>query len=201
MLESAKDSLATSSKEMEHDLHSPHMSSNYVSSKTTSSSSIEDSSPTFGSETSTSTDVLEHNPDRLNPEAPSSASKSVVLLKKRKTNKVEAIINGKSKSSSSKTAAPFDKPRHRKSHSSGIFQNLITCGGVDTNDSVVTMANKRYKPLLKTCSCDSADGVKDSVKEKGEYKEHRAARAAYRPLYGPKCSYVFLSLVNLCLIV
>lgn len=205
VLESAKGSLTTSSKEIEHDLHSPHMSSNYASSKTSPSSIDEDSSPTFGSETSTSTDDsrtdgLENNPDRLNLEESSSASKSMVLLKKRKTNKVEMIINGKSKSSS-KTAAPSDKSRHGKSHSSGIFHNLISCGGVDTNDSVVTMANKQYKPLLKTCSCNSADGVRDSVKEKGEYKEQRAPRAAYRPLYGPNCSYVFLSLVFVCMIV
>ncbi|KAH6756039.1 hypothetical protein C2S53_005906 [Perilla frutescens var. hirtella] len=180
---SAKDSQRASSKEGENDIHSS-ISSSYVSSKT--SSSLEQSSPSFESETSTSTDK---NLDRFNQEANSPASESTALLnkeKKRKTNKLE-IINAKS---ISKTAAASSdhKPHHRKSQSGGVLRNLITCGGVHTHDSVVMKTNKRYKPFLKTCSCDSADGVRDPAKEKGEYTEHRAPRAAYRPLYGPKCS-------------
>lgn len=177
--ESAKQSQRASCKEIEPDIHSS-ISSNSVSSKT--SSSVEESSPSFGSETS-------KNSSRFNQEANSPASdESAALLskeKKRKTNKLE-IISAKTVS---KTTASSDKPHYGKSRSSGgILKNLITCGGVDTNDSVVMMSNKRYKPLLKSCSCDSAVGVRDSAKEKGEYKERTAPRAAYRPLYGPKCS-------------
>ncbi|XP_057800425.1 protein SOSEKI 1-like [Salvia miltiorrhiza] len=157
--------------------HSERASSNIHSSD--SFNDVSSKTPSFGSETSSSTDdslrkhtLDETSSDRFNQE-------SVSNEKKRKTNKLE-IINAKS--SVSKTA---DKPpHHRKTHSSGMFRSFISCGGVDTNDSVVLMASKRYKPFLKTCSGNSADGVRDPAREKGG---SRVPRAAW-PLYGPNCS-------------
>lgn len=143
------------------DIHSSD-SSNYASSKT----------PSFGSQTSTSAD------DSVNHILEVEESSQ----KKRKTNKLEIIsIKG-----IRKTAATSDKPHHKKSRSGGLFRNFISCGGVDTNDSAMVMASQWYKPLLKTCSGNSAHGVRDAAKEKGELI---APHAAW-PLYGPNCSYV-----------
>ncbi|XP_047983180.1 protein SOSEKI 1-like isoform X1 [Salvia hispanica] len=162
--------LQDSSKDMQiasptaTDIHSSD-SSNYASSET----------PSVGSQTSTSADdsvnhILEESSHRSNREAVSNQ-------KKRKTNKLEIIsIKG-----IRKTAATSDKPHHRKSRSGGLFRNFISCGGVDTNDSVVVMASQWYKPLLKTCSGNSADGVRDPAPAKE--KPHVAW-----PLYGPNCS-------------
>lgn len=172
--EPAQDRQRASSKEIEDDIHLSH-SSSYVSSKT--ASSAQDS---FGSETSTSTQDSVNDTAVKSPGNPFVQEEETVLLsdkKKRKTNKLE-IINGKGSAGKSKTADT--KPNNIKSHSGAIFRNFISCGGVDTKDSVLTVNSKRYKPLSKSCTSNSAQEVRDSAKEKGA--------AAYRPLYGPKCS-------------
>lgn len=172
--EQPQDRQRASSKEIEDDIRLSH-SSSYVSSK---ASSAQDS---FGSETSTSTQDSVNDTAVKSPGDPFVQEEAVSLLsdkKKRKTNKLE-IINGKgSVNNKSKTADT--KSSHRKSHS-GIFRNFISCGGVETNDSVLTVNSKRYKPFSKSCTSSSAQEVRDSAKEK-------KGAAAYRPLYGPKCS-------------
>lgn len=150
--ESAKESQEASEKQT----HSSDGSMDIVSPK--SSSEIEDSSPTFGSESSTLTDVsindeVENNSDTVNKES-------------------------------------SDKPRFRKSHSSGLFRNLITCGGVETNDAMVVMTKKRSKPFLNVCSSCSSVEVKNSAKEEGRFRE---PCTSHKPLHGPNCSYVFIT--------
>ncbi|KAL8542437.1 hypothetical protein ACS0TY_003340 [Phlomoides rotata] len=175
--ESAKESQEeVSSKVLENQKDSSDGSTHVVSPKSLSEIE-EDASPTCGSESSTLTDVsgnyeLETNSDTVNQEASPSTLLSTPLLIKEKRSGVSAADESS------------DKSHFRKSHSSGVFRNLITCGGVDTNDSVVVMTNKRSKPFLNICSSHSSVGVKNSAKE-GRFRE---PCASYKPLYGPSCS-------------
>ncbi|KAI3448958.1 hypothetical protein Pfo_005623 [Paulownia fortunei] len=149
------DDQKASSKELENQSHSSDTSM-YVSTKP--STEIKESSPAFGSETSTLTDdsgqKLELNKsfsDTTKQEANSSTERSTVVLNV-KNKKRAKKVNEKGIST---TAASSDKPHFTKSYSNGashIFRNLITCGAVDINDSAVVVTNKQNRPFLNMCS-------------------------------------------------
>ncbi|KAL7234040.1 hypothetical protein ACSBR1_017608 [Camellia fascicularis] len=167
----ARDTKSTSKQQNEHQQQHPQQTTIDVSTKTTSSE-IEEESPPFGSETSTLTD----DSLKLEEEKHSDSSKqettkqdkfenssplySILLNKKNNQNKNkdknnknknEKVVNpSTSASSTSTSSSSFSKSKSYSGGATNMFRSFITCGAVDTNDSVMVMINRRDK---KSSSC------------------------------------------------
>ncbi|XP_057807589.1 protein SOSEKI 1-like [Salvia miltiorrhiza] len=126
---------------------------------TKSASEIEEESPSFGSETSTTTDES-GKADAAKEEKATSNDKvgrpwpfySTLLSKKRSKNDDKAAVVAVELCKKSST------PQCSKSRSntSKMLKNLITCGDVETNESAVKVlpVKKQNKAFLSMCSGD-----------------------------------------------
>ncbi|XP_051140990.1 protein SOSEKI 1 [Andrographis paniculata] len=128
--------------------HKSHNSSDSVSPK--SSSQIEESSQTFGSETST----LTEDHDSIKLETASASPAKQEQQRQRPPSfplpsfpaKNTAKKSDETKGSASSPSSTKSKKGTSSSSSSSIFRSLITCGGVHTHDSAVVPINKPKKP-------------------------------------------------------
>lgn len=140
-----------------------------------SSPEIEEESPIFGSEkSSTLTDDsmkiedqyqdqdqekqsdYQSTKEEIQEESDKSENPSFYSPLYNKKNKKNSNVTSKEKigtpsSSASDSSTPqpsFSKSRSYSSGASHLFRNLITCGAVDTNDSVMVAINGRNKPPM-----------------------------------------------------
>lgn len=138
-----------------------------------SSPEIEEESPTFGSEKSSTLtddsmkinedqDQEKHSVDQSSKqeiheesnkiESPSFYSNLSFKKNKKASKKIESeekISTPASSTSTSSTSQPtFSKSKSYSNGASHLFRNLITCGAVDTNDSAMVSINRRNKPSL-----------------------------------------------------
>ncbi|KAL3516623.1 hypothetical protein ACH5RR_023525 [Cinchona calisaya] len=190
--EEDRDSTPNSNEENQ-DHHDHHQETKMEEpTKNISSPEIEKDSPTFGSEkSSTLTDDSmriedqdqeknsdyhsskeEINEESYKIENPPSLFSSTLSNKKNKNVTSEEKIS--TPSSSASTAQPsFSKSRSYSTGASHLFRNLITCGAVDTNDSVMVTINRRNKlpvnPNLSSSNKQSEDfNVFKELLQKGD---------------------------------
>ncbi|CAA0808315.1 Domain of unknown function (DUF966 [Striga hermonthica] len=151
-----EDSKITTTKEENEQSHN---SSEYISTK--SSCEIEQESPSFGSESSTLTEdsIKADKTDKMQSSKSSRDGKrdeknhknsplhfySALLSKKnnKKTTKKVATGEKTRPSDDSKLSASKSKSTTNANGSSNMLRNLITCGPLYTNDSVVVARNKQ----------------------------------------------------------
>uniref|UniRef100_A0A2N9J9K4 SOSEKI DIX-like domain-containing protein n=1 Tax=Fagus sylvatica TaxID=28930 RepID=A0A2N9J9K4_FAGSY len=186
-----------------------------INTSTEFSSEITEESTYFDSERSTLTNdspKLKEEKHEQTEKSESSSFYSTLLCKKnkKKSNKDKAEnanTPASSYSSSSSPKSSFTKTRSYSIGASSMFRNLITCGAVDTNETVLVMTNRANR--TKSCDGDmlggservhgtteqqqqhkakeSYDGGHGSQKKKKHY-EFSKPKAAHKPMAGPNCS-------------
>ncbi|CDP07656.1 unnamed protein product [Coffea canephora] len=199
--EEDSDRIPSSTEENPDDDHHHHQETKMDQPTKISSPEIEEESPTFGSEqSSTLTDDSMKTKDRDQDQ-------------EKNSKKISAAPS--SSASTSSTAQPSFSKSRSYSNASHLFRNLITCGAVETNDSVMLTISRRNKPPANAnlSSLDkqnhlggsqrifgtnwnqqrqssgrkSFDGVRASQKNNSEFNNQKT-NAAHKPIYGPPCS-------------
>lgn len=192
--------LPTLSKQEAFHLHKH--SKNDIDIQTKVSSEISDESPHVGSKRSTLANEFDamkpqadenHSADTLNPnsnyqqsnESENSSLYSKFLLKKKK-NKYkdkEMAPSSFSSSPSSWHSSSHQSPAAHgsKSNSKGMFRNLITCGAVDTNDTVLVMLNRANKTSSsdKSTRWSSQDIIKADPICKADHKRRSGSAGVF----------------------
>ena len=111
--------------------------------------------------------------------SPSSSFYSNPISKKSKTKKKKKLSN-KVEKSSAEPSSSFPSFTKSKSHSTGasqVFRNLITCGAVDTKDSVLVMTNRSDKAMNKLdCQAEQLGGSARFLGTPWDHQQHSSRR-------------------------
>ncbi|XP_027101862.1 protein SOSEKI 1-like [Coffea arabica] len=190
--EEDSDRIPSSTEENPDDDHHHHQETKMDQPTKISSPEIEEESPTFGSEqSSTLTDDSMKTKDRdqdqeknssfqtpkeeMHEESDKSEGSSYYSPLSSKRNKKANNVMSEEKisaapsssASTSSTAQPSFSKSRSYSNASHLFRNLITCGAVETNDSVMLTISRRNKPPANAnlSSLDKQNHVSNGTKE------------------------------------
>lgn len=147
-------------------------------------SEINEESSSFGSERSSLTDDFDsvkfeppkHHNNNNNNYPPLTDHKKSKNNNNKKKKKTPSVVDKGMGSSRLPSSTKFPVPAKRKSFSSGgasnLLRNLITCGAVDTNDSVVVMLNRRSGGQNNNNDQNNINKAPDEVLIKGDDHVH-----------------------------